>query len=717
MTLSTILSFFKNRYFSFSISVVGIAIILACAGGDYYWESYSNINNRKFVPQTYSLFAFTPDSRYNDGSTPDFYELNIQEWSEFLNNNLTYDDLKELIYKADEKELQRRGLKTKEDKLKRFFQYILIARKSEKYANTHPYWYSSTENVDSLASATYEEWRAFYIAQMDPFLKQRAAFQLVRGAYFGNHPEDGIEVFESNIPNFKKNNIYWRTYGYAAGCYWKMKEYSKANSMYVKMMTENPEYTQSAHYSFHQQDEEGFQKTLQLCSSTEEKVNAWILATVYNDPKRGIIEIMKLDPSHESIGLMVARIVSEFEYEIKGYGEFYYGDDEKTPSKEDIDFLIAQIEKPEFSQKTRALASVGYMYYLLGEAEKAVAFNNRAILSDDGKDKDLAEQLMIFKAIHDCKSLYQLSDTDLRNIKHCIEIGSNDYSGYRSELINTVSEQLRLNNDPLRILFRPTVAEFTDIKNIENAIKELESGTKEDLIREIVFGNLASDKIELVNHLAVLYTYNVQFDAADQLYNKYPEAKNFNSLYGDPFSFRLKDCHDCDHEEYQGEAYSFDRFIHELSKKHQVFESTKSFDSALELGNAYYNMSYYGNARLFGQLPYLNNWYEPEEEELYWYDYYDAMHLNDDENCVDNAKKYWRKAFDLAANDEEKALATFLLSKCELIAFYFNKSESDDRDFVAGVYFNEMMKYKKTKLFDQAINECGYFKTFYNTKN
>lgn len=717
MTLSTTSSLLKSKYFIFSILSLAVAIVLACGGGDYYWESYSNINNSKFVPQKYSLFAFTPDSRYNGGEVPDYYELNILEWSTYLNNSLTYDELKEAIYSKDEKELRKLKSSAKDEKLKEFYHYLTLARKSEKYSSTYPYWYSSPVNIDSIANSIFSEWESFYASHNDSFLKQRALFQLVRNAYFGNQPEQGIRYFESNNSAFEKNNMYWRTYGYAAGCYWKKKDYSISNWMYVRMMSNNEGFTQLAHYSFHPQEEADFQQTLNLCSNTEEKINAWILATVYNDPKRGIDEIMKLDPNHESLGLMVGRIVSEFEFKIKSYSEFYYGEEAETPSREDIEFLITQLERPDFSQRTRALASVGYMYYLVGETEKAVDYNNRAIISDDGKNPDLTQQLMIFKAIHDCKKLYQLSDTELRNIKYCIEKGSEDYSGYRNELINTVSEQLRINNDPLRILFRPTTAEFTNIQNIENALKNLEAGTKQNLIREIVFENAATDKNELVNHLAVLYTYNFQLESADGVYQKYPEAKNYRSLYGDPFSYRLKDCHDCDHEEYFGEAFSFDRFIHELNKKNQLFESSPSFETAMEIGNAMYNMSYYGNARLFGELPFLNNWYEPEEEMPYWYENYDAMHLNDDENCVDNAKKYWRKALQLASNDEEKALATFLLSKCELIAFYFNKSERDDRDFVAGVYFNEMLKYKKTELFEQAINECGYFKTFYNTKN
>ena len=116
-------------------------------------------------------------------------------------------------------------------------------------------------------------------------------------------------------------------------------------------------------------------------------------------------------------------------------------------------------------------------------------------------------------------------------------------------------------------------------------------------------------------------------------------------------------------------------------------------------------MSHYGNARLFYDNSIIDQYgnyvQEKHASKLY-------------SNTV--AKYYYKKALQVAANEEEKAKATFLLTKIERNEFYHSKQFIPDTvDFIGFNGFKTLSNnYSNTKYYSEVIKECGYFQKFMN---
>ena len=124
------------------------------------------------------------------------------------------------------------------------------------------------------------------------------------------------------------------------------------------------------------------------------------------------------------------------------------------------------------------------------------------------------------------------------------------------------------------------------------------------------------------------------------------------------------------------------------------------------LANGFYNMSYFGNARVF---------YENSINPFYLYFYYSMDNTKAPENDNSLALKYYLLAKDHAVDKEFKAKCTFMAAKCEQNEWFLNKSKDSKDDFRSGKYFTILKnEYASTKYYAEIIKECGYFKTFAN---
>src|SRR6185503_19266035 len=84
--------------------------------------------------------------------------------------------------------------------------------------------------------------------------------------------------------------------------------------------------------------------------------------------------------------------------------------------------------------------------------------------------------------------------------------------------------------------------------------------------------------------------------------------------------------------------------------------------NALLLGNAFYNITHYGNARAFYECSVIGSYlYEPQ--------YIDTV-FRADLISMTLATKYYTIALNAAQNDEQKAHCHFMLAKCERNQWY-----------------------------------------------
>ena len=241
---------------------------------------------------------------------------------------------------------------------------------------------------------------------------------------------------------------------------------------------------------------------------------------------------------------------------------------------------------------------------------------------------------------------------------------------------------------------------------------------------------LKNNKSTIENIASKIYDLNLndinKYQAVLSTYqNKIPEAiafmKEADSLqnivfYGNPFNGRIKDCHDCEHVERQKKKYSQIEFLTTINIMQQKINSNEDvYSNAILLGNAFYNITHFGNARIFYEgniIGYGGSPYSFKEKTK-------TMITN-----CNLAKMYYQKAFEAAANDEQKAKCQYMLAKCERNEYYNKKYyaitdwwqiEDDKVNFLAWNGFKNLKnKYSKTQYYQDVIAECGYFNTYIN---
>ena len=155
------------------------------------------------------------------------------------------------------------------------------------------------------------------------------------------------------------------------------------------------------------------------------------------------------------------------------------------------------------------------------------------------------------------------------------------------------------------------------------------------------------------------------------------------------------------------------RFVEVLKiMEEKVKKGEDLYNNYLLLGNAFYNITFYGNARVFYEGAIIGN------------DITTAYQMSDSFKSslfdMENAKQYYVLALKAAKNDEQKAKCHYMLAKCERNEYY-NKNDmnidywdnSKYSAFLAWTGFKKLKEqYSATKYYQDVIKECGYFATY-----
>jgi hypothetical protein len=129
------------------------------------------------------------------------------------------------------------------------------------------------------------------------------------------------------------------------------------------------------------------------------------------------------------------------------------------------------------------------------------------------------------------------------------------------------------------------------------------------------------------------------------------------------------------------------------------------------LANAYYNITHYGNARLFYQT------------DITGYESYRANAISkifqDRFTAQDIAEKCYLQAKSYAQTKEQLARCTFMAGKCERNEYYNDRYReekeysSEEYVFPGGKYFAELkQKFADTQYYKEVLRECGYFREY-----
>jgi hypothetical protein len=206
-----------------------------------------------------------------------------------------------------------------------------------------------------------------------------------------------------------------------------------------------------------------------------------------------------------------------------------------------------------------------------------------------------------------------------------------------------------------------------------------------------------------------------KLDAAVALFDSLPATYDF-PLKVNPFNMSINDCVHC--ASYTAASFTRNSFVRKLAEIYQIAQETNSPTDYYLLGNAYYNMTYFGPAYE------IMNYYRSGVS-------YDGFY-----DCR-VAQSFYDKAMKYAQDTESAAQACFMAAKAQQKVFYVKSlAEMDQTNYwydkfivddwsgstltfeqVMGKmqaqgymsYFKRLeAQYRQTRFFQRAIRECNY---------
>lgn len=718
----------KNNFGKIGFLAV-LLVSMACAGGYYDYNMRTNISRDVFVPAGFDPLGYYEDSRFAWGedqfdSPEKFDAYVVEEWSSYLGDQKITDNLWKLIIEDSMEAIQllREGLSKKQmagaPKFVRFLDYLVLAKKAESYSMKSWYWWE-TKNTDSLSRIVAEDFVRAWKTTDDDFIRYRLEFQIIRNSFFSGNYLRGIDFYNRYVSGRSPDLMHLRCLSYTAGCYHRMERYTEANALYADLMAYDKRFTQSACQSFHPQDDLDFMKALQLCSSDEARICAWVMMAQYSgDDSRAMREIRVLNADHPAIDLLMARELAKFEvYALEDINGWRDAADQslvaflRIRTQED---LLSLADDPGYTRKYKVYAGLAYLFYLTGKTEDAETYLQRAWNAKPQDDTLFKDQLRIFRVLIRLGNPEQLSDEDIADLDWIFS-GAGEWWSENAKSVNTFrAYTLALDrlygffsgkNDPAAVILKPSFEDLEDNRKVYEAIAFLESGNEAGIYLFCQkYAGLSKE--ELYRWASINHVFAGELEEALEAAKKCGGVES--GFVGDPFSYRIKDCHDCDFEEYSGPLYNRVSFLDSLVQKTERVEKHPAFADVIALGNAFYNLTYYGNFRQYSYVDYPRHGYSnPQFDEYPFYPkHYDTS----------GSSAYYDKALTLAKNKEERALALFLKSKCELSEFYNSGTMSDSVHFVVGPAFEALKEMENTQFRKMVIAECGYFKTYFNRK-
>jgi len=749
-----------------------VTITKGCGG----WDEDDIIDKSMFIPEIIKETRFDPfflsiwDCYNNNAFTEGRIEpnptgqndYNIQEWRSYF-EGIPADQVNMIVYQksiasmdsfilACDKKLTNTPefyqFAQGKSNLKDGFLYLKIAKKIEKQLNSNPWKVDFEEKDDTKLNALFDEVLAKYRSVPNNSLRMRYGFQYVRLCHARNLYKEGIRFVDSEY-RFKPENgfMYYRTIGYQAACYYRERQYDKANIIYARLYDLGEAFKFEAFQSFHPQSEIDWTKTLNQAANNREKEVLWHLFGVYADPIRGIKEISAINPNSDLLPLLLVRAVNIAENNIISNplngtyenfeSESQYDNDEENEFTLDPLFSWKMVQKEQLNNLQVLINSVAserkddkgvwyaanaFLYYLNDDYIQCAINTNLAEKNADG-NKMIITQVAIHRMLIEATQLKDITENDeykmMLLIRQVIQNSNGNprhENAIRYSLRKMKAIYLQQENIIMSELCESDIYKYYDGEKIVQEMIDFMTDETQSPFRKYLMGRYPIQVTELYDVLATARIYQYNFVGALEIYKHHPSAGNLE-LMGNPFNYRMVDCHDCDHQMKQRITYTKRSFVEKMielkAKGDNEKDPVERSNNYFLFANGLYNMTYYGNARLVSST--VVNWNYSDSNRFSRYnendkksgDYYDCK----------NALTFYLMAKELNPNQEFKAKCTWMAAKCEHNLWLESEYVSDESiDFEAGIYFKQMKEqFANTNYYKDVIGECGYFCQYINS--
>lgn len=757
---------FLSKLFLVSSTVLlfTYSVIYACGGGDWFedWYYNSNFTPEIFVDKSYSPLFLSGEVFYKIGFDTEhnsrFNDQIVTDWQLYLKGKMNPDEVKSFLldknrkikveelyffFKTKNKNESSIGFASKIDlkdpKTKEFINFLYLAQHIEDVSVVENSWsydpvvYKSFTNLEII-----NEIENKYNRTKDVFLKNRYWFQTIKAYFYSDNKQKAIDFFNKTASSVPKNTLYYRAVSYLAGIYHKQKNYSNSNYLYSQVFDKCPEMRVVAAYSFRPQGEADWNQSLALAKNNPEKAALWAIHGYYKDEETAIAKIFELDPSSEHLNYLLTRLINNQENKMQpNYKDKSVAENKKLQKSKLDQSTFDLVSKIAASNATNEpylwSVALGYLQTLNGNYEKADETYN-AVETKLPKTELASSQLRLLRFINNLNKITQINSASEKTILK-------DLNWLYNELPKKNLEDFRYNNASswskmyLSALYKSqknlVMAELFSQSNYDYTGRENSFYDNERNLQSMKDFLLKSNKTEIEKIAESIYGLKLRdisaFQAVKATFaNKIPEAITFMKetdsiqhyvLLGNPFNGNIKDCHDCEHVAFQKRKFTQLQFLTLLKEmQEKVTKNEDVYNNSLLLGNAFYNISHFGNARTFYEISIVGYGSSP----TYFRESIKRMIVD-----CSVSKIYYQKALVAATNKEQKAKCIYLLAKCERNDFYNERYYFQNKDywsfygdkvnFLAWNGFKLLKnEYSDTKYYQDVVAECGYFSTYIN---
>ncbi|MDI9309138.1 MAG: hypothetical protein QM535_02885 [Limnohabitans sp.] len=740
--------FSKTSLQIFSLFALVAATFSLCADGDWGWFSDSSFAPEAYVQdESYRQLFYSTDMFY--ASEEDWYSSHdekhsrrfessiIADWKKYLNNSIPEKELKFYIFSdsaaTDVKQITKailaKDTKSKwskqvnfaNNKNKQFFTFINLARSLETFTNNKASWNYDTDRMDPMNSMSLKQAQSIekiYQLTKDSFLKSKYWILTMKSYFYSVNRSEAITFFNKTQAAVAKDENYYRGLSYVAGALYKKKMYANSNFMYALVFDNCPTLRTVATYCFHPQNDADFNQALALAKSNAQKGALWSLYGYYADATTAIEKMYALEPTNKHLDYLLTRALNIEENKLNSVSWEDADSKEKKDKKVGVNpklySLVIQIAKAN-NTRTPYLWNIGAGYLEVIKGNNVSASKYFDLAEKNIPSTKLAQQqFKLFKAYNEIAAVKKMDaaaqEKLLPTLKWIYSLSKegNSAKNLRSNFLSNwsktyISSLYKKQGDEVYAeLFSRDFNFYLNQTRLEKmqAYFEEKHNTQWDILAQSLYDVTLNDIYEF-KAIKLAYTDNIK-EAIVQMEKS--DNKEF-VLLGNPFNGNIKDCHDCEHAAFQKTKYSKIAFLKKIEElQNNIAKGGDNYMDNILVANAFYNMTFYGNARMFYENKIIN-----EHGSDYISDTYKGLLQNDK-----LAEKYYTQALNAAKNDEQKAKAVYLLTKIERNAFYQTPAfKPYEIDYIAFNGFKTLKnKYSHTKYYQDVINECGYFSNF-----
>lgn len=728
------------------------------------------VNNKSYEPFFYDDYTIFYNGYSVQSTTDLFKEETVADWTAYLKKyapetveyylyNKDLDESLKAISTAKnpaaefKKQNFKFSLDTSDEKTQKFVLFVMLTRGIETYSNqTYNHWDYDNRvqlNADTDFTSKVENLYKKQTSNKDDFFKNRMWFQVVRSKFYSSDRSSVITFFNETQKDQPKNNLYYQALNYVGGAYKNLKNYEKANATFAQVFTLSKPLMPSALFDYKPLDAAAFKASLSQAPNQNTKEAMYALQGYYTNEFSAMQDLYKLNPNSPHIDFVLSRWVNINEQSINIYNGYETLDiDAKKIKKELKDKVNAdelkwinevandsKVHNPYIWKTTAA-----YFNSLAGDYSKADNLLKSAhTLAANSNQKGQVRSLRLLnnllsvdqidlkaegKLIEDVNWLFY---EETFPVKDYVTEGRTDYlHAFTRKYISSLYK--KQGNDLMAELAYSIKGFYKDQKQ-SVAMEKLLLSSQRTAWQDLFVGIYPYKLADIYESRAIYLFYQDKIEEAIVEYEKITpfESKNYNwetktyetemvdyrtsELPGNPFNGKIKDCNDCDHAAKQSVKYSQLEFLYKIKEmKAKIAAGEDVYSNALLVGNAFYNASYFGNARSFYYNNIINeygNGISTEHGNMLY--------------GMENVQKYYNIAKKAAANNEEKAKMAYMLAKTQRNDFYYNKyfSTTTYWGYPDGAVIQKWQgfvdlknNYSDTKYYQDVIAECGYFRKY-----